>query len=106
MLNEFSRTQLLLGTEAIEKLAHSRVAVFGIGGVGGYTVSQAFEGRLFQRKANPATGGYEHQLPRPLYLPAGDKAPLHRQAGYPRLCGFRALGRWTDRRGRSGKGFV
>ena len=38
MLNEFSRTQLLLGPEALEKLAHSRVAVFGIGGVGGYTV--------------------------------------------------------------------
>lgn len=55
---------------------------------------------------NASYHGYEHQLPRPLYLPAGDKAPLHRQAGYPRLCGFRALGRWTDRRGRSGKGFV
>ena len=38
MLNELSRTQLLLGPEAMEKLAHSRVAVFGIGGVGGYTV--------------------------------------------------------------------
>ena len=38
MLNQFSRTQLLLGKEAIEKLANSRVAVFGIGGVGGYTV--------------------------------------------------------------------
>ena len=38
MLNEFSRTQLLLGPEAMEKLASSRVAVFGIGGVGGYTV--------------------------------------------------------------------
>ena len=38
MLNEFSRTQLLLGPEAMDKLAHSRVAVFGIGGVGGYTV--------------------------------------------------------------------
>ena len=38
MLNEFSRTQLLLGPEAMEKLARSRVAVFGIGGVGGYTV--------------------------------------------------------------------
>lgn len=36
MLNQFSRTQLLLGKEAMEKLAHSRVAVFGIGGVGGY----------------------------------------------------------------------
>ena len=38
MLNQFSRTELLLGKEAIEKLAKSRVAVFGIGGVGGYTV--------------------------------------------------------------------
>lgn len=36
MLNQFSRTQLLLGKEAMEKLAGSRVAVFGIGGVGGY----------------------------------------------------------------------
>ncbi len=38
MLNEFSRTQLLYGKEAMDKLAASRVAVFGIGGVGGYTV--------------------------------------------------------------------
>lgn len=38
MLNQFSRTELLFGKEAMEKLATSRVAVFGIGGVGGYTV--------------------------------------------------------------------
>ena len=36
MLNQFSRTQLLIGEEAIQKLKNSRVAVFGIGGVGGY----------------------------------------------------------------------
>lgn len=36
MLNQFSRTELLLGKNAMETLAHSRVAVFGIGGVGGY----------------------------------------------------------------------
>ena len=36
MLNQFSRTQLLLGRLAIERLANCRVAVFGIGGVGGY----------------------------------------------------------------------
>jgi tRNA A37 threonylcarbamoyladenosine dehydratase len=36
MLNQFSRTQLLLGEQAMEKLSKSRVAVFGIGGVGGY----------------------------------------------------------------------
>ena len=29
MLNQFSRTELLLGKEAMEKLGHSRVAVFG-----------------------------------------------------------------------------
>lgn len=38
MLNQFSRTELLFGKEAMDILAHSRVAVFGIGGVGGYTV--------------------------------------------------------------------
>lgn len=38
MLNQFSRTELLFGKEAMEKLNQSRVAIFGIGGVGGYTV--------------------------------------------------------------------
>ncbi len=38
MTNWISRTELLLGKEGIEKLAKSRVAVFGIGGVGGYAV--------------------------------------------------------------------
>ena len=38
MLNQFSRTELLLGHEGMEKLSKARVAVFGIGGVGGYTV--------------------------------------------------------------------
>lgn len=38
MLNQFSRTELLFGKEAMEKLLSSRVAVFGIGGVGGYTI--------------------------------------------------------------------
>ena len=38
MLNQFSRTQLVYGEEVMKKLASSRVAVFGIGGVGGYVV--------------------------------------------------------------------
>lgn len=38
MLNQFSRTELLLGKEAMKKLENARVAVFGVGGVGGYTV--------------------------------------------------------------------
>lgn len=36
MQNQFSRTELLLGIRAVEALQHMRVAVFGIGGVGGY----------------------------------------------------------------------
>jgi len=38
MLNQFSRTQLIYGEAAMKKFADSRVAVFGIGGVGGYVV--------------------------------------------------------------------
>lgn len=38
MSNQFLRTELLLGEDGMEKLKKSRVAVFGIGGVGGYTV--------------------------------------------------------------------
>ena len=38
MEEQYSRSELLLGHEAIEKLRHSRVAVFGVGGVGGYAV--------------------------------------------------------------------
>ncbi|MBP0975772.1 MAG: tRNA threonylcarbamoyladenosine dehydratase [Oscillospiraceae bacterium] len=37
MQNQFARTALLFGAEAMEKLRGSRVAVFGVGGVGGYT---------------------------------------------------------------------
>ncbi len=38
MDEQFLRTAMLLGEEAVEKLHRARVAVFGIGGVGGYTV--------------------------------------------------------------------
>lgn len=37
MLNQFSRTELIFGKDAMEKLFNSRIAVFGIGGVGSYT---------------------------------------------------------------------
>lgn len=37
-MNKFTRTEMLLGKEAIEKLKNSHVAVFGIGGVGGYAL--------------------------------------------------------------------
>ncbi|MCL2755084.1 MAG: tRNA threonylcarbamoyladenosine dehydratase [Oscillospiraceae bacterium] len=38
MLNQFSRTELLIGTEGVQRLKAAKVAVFGVGGVGGYTV--------------------------------------------------------------------
>lgn len=38
MENQFSRTQLLYGADVMERFARSRVAVFGVGGVGGYVV--------------------------------------------------------------------
>jgi len=38
MLNQFSRTEMIFGPDGMEKLKNSRVAVFGIGGVGGYVV--------------------------------------------------------------------
>lgn len=37
-MQKFLRTEMLLGKEAIEKLKRSRVAIFGIGGVGGYAL--------------------------------------------------------------------
>lgn len=38
MSEQFSRTEMLIGSENLAKLANSRVAIFGVGGVGGYTV--------------------------------------------------------------------
>jgi len=38
MLNQFSRTQLLIGKEGMENISNAHVAIFGVGGVGGYTV--------------------------------------------------------------------
>lgn len=38
MENQFLRTEMLIGKDALEKLQNSRVAVFGVGGVGGYVV--------------------------------------------------------------------
>ena len=38
MLNQFSRTELLIGKDGIQKLQNAKVAVFGIGGVGSYVV--------------------------------------------------------------------
>ena len=38
MREQFIRTEMLLGAEALERLQNARVALFGLGGVGGYTL--------------------------------------------------------------------
>ena len=38
MENQFTRTEMMLGREAVSRLSSARVAVFGVGGVGGFTV--------------------------------------------------------------------
>ena len=47
MLNQFSRTELLLGSGAMEKLRSSRVAIFGIGGVGGFVAEALARSGIF-----------------------------------------------------------
>ena len=37
-MNQFQRTELLLGADNMKQLENARVAVFGVGGVGGYVV--------------------------------------------------------------------
>ena len=46
MQEEFKRSALMLGEEAIEKLSKCRVAVFGLGGVGGYVVEALARGGI------------------------------------------------------------
>lgn len=46
MLNEFSRSQLLLGADAMQKLKNAEVAVFGVGGVGSYAVEALARGGI------------------------------------------------------------
>ena len=38
MLNQFSRTELIIGKDGVEKIHNSKVAIFGIGGVGSFVV--------------------------------------------------------------------
>ena len=38
MIEQFSRTEMLIGKEGVEKLKKSKVAIFGIGGVGSFVV--------------------------------------------------------------------
>lgn len=47
MLNEFSRTENLLGTAAMEQLKNAHVAIFGVGGVGGYVAEALARSGIF-----------------------------------------------------------
>ena len=52
MLNQFSRTQLLIGKEAMDRLSKTRVAIFGIGGVGGYTAEALARSGVGERRGD------------------------------------------------------
>ena len=54
MLNQFSRTQLLLDKESMDRLFNARATVFGIGGVGGYTVEAL---NRVKQHCSPLIGG-------------------------------------------------
>ncbi len=66
MTEQFARTEILLGDEAMERLARARVAVFGIGGVGGYVCealgrykTEVMRERILE--INPAARVREHR---------------------------------------------
>ena len=46
MISQFSRTQLLFGSERMERLASAHVIVFGVGGVGGYVIEALARGGI------------------------------------------------------------
>ena len=54
-MNQFSRTQLLLGKEAIQTLRQAKVAVFGIGGVGGYVCEALVRSGAWDTVGRPKT---------------------------------------------------
>lgn len=45
MTNQFIRTEMLIGGKAVEKLAKSNIALFGVGGVGGFVAEAARQSR-------------------------------------------------------------
>lgn len=55
MLNQFSRTELIYGRDAMEMLKDARVAVFGIGGVGGLHGRGALRAAVWARSTSSTT---------------------------------------------------
>ena len=47
MLNQFSRTELLIGKEALAKLKNAKVAIFGLGGVGSFVMEGLVRARYW-----------------------------------------------------------
>ena len=62
-MEEFARTEAVLGTDAMEKLAKARVAVFGIGGVGGHAadaLARSGIGAMVDAHVGAADAGSDH----------------------------------------------
>ena len=62
---EFSRTEMLLGADVMDRLARSRVAVFGVGGVGGYVCEALARSGVRNRQMPPRRHHQPHILPFP-----------------------------------------
>ena len=66
MSDQFIRTRLLVGDEPLERLKNAKVAVFGVGGVGGYAVealARSGIGTLHLFDDGPAGSGHQPRLP-------------------------------------------
>ena len=86
MLNQFSRTQLLLGQDGMERLFRARVAVFGIGGVGGYTVealARSAWGRWTYTRRRSCTAGLWPRRCGAQAGPCSGRSPIPRTTSLP-----------------------
>ena len=86
MLHEFSREALLLGEDAVTRLRACRVAIFGIGGVGGYVAEALARGGVGQRAATLDVG--KQRGDRALQARLGDRVAQGGEALEGRHTGF------------------
>lgn len=70
-MNLFSRTELLIGKSGMEKLKRARVAVFGIGGVGGYAVEALVRSGIGRLELVDNDQGFPDQRQSSDYRPFG-----------------------------------
>ena len=63
MENQFLRTELLIGKEGVKKLQKAKVIIYGIGGVGSYTVEGKHAGFYARISKKPRIDSYAEDIP-------------------------------------------